>query len=169
MEITHIESFLPYLKSIHERTMRVARVIPPDKLDWTYAPGKFTLGDLLRHLATIERYLWAEIVQGKPSRYRGCGRELADGYDNVLAFVERLHAESVEIFSRLTSDDLQKKSLTPEGSPISTWKVLRLVVEHEIHHRGEIYVYLGMLGVKTPPLYGMTSEQVMERSAKEIG
>ncbi|MBZ5510585.1 MAG: DinB family protein [Acidobacteriia bacterium] len=46
------------------------------------------------------------------------------------------------------------------------WKVLRLVVEHEIHHRGEIYVYLGMLGVPTPPLYGMTSEQVMERSAK---
>ena len=99
MEITHIESFLPYLKSIHERTMRVARVIPADNLDWTYAPGKFTLGDLLRHLATIERYLWAEIVQGKPSRYQGCGRELADGYDNVLAFVERLHAESVEIFS----------------------------------------------------------------------
>ena len=47
--------------------------------------------------------------------------------------------------------------------------MLRLAVEHEIHHRGEIYVYLGMLGVKTPPLYGMTSEQVMERSAKEIG
>lgn len=113
MEITPIESFLPYLKSIHERTMRVARVIPADKLEWTYAPGKFTLGDQLRHLAAIERYLWAEIVQGKPGRYHGCGRELADGYDNVLAFVERLHAESVEIFSRLTPDDLQKKSVTP--------------------------------------------------------
>ena len=39
-------------------------------------------------------------------------------------------------------------------------------MEHEIHHRGEIYVYLDMLGVKTPPLYGMTSEQVRELSAK---
>ena len=53
MEITNIESFLPYHKSIHERTMRLARVIPPDKLEWTYAPGKFTLGDLLRHIAAI--------------------------------------------------------------------------------------------------------------------
>lgn len=105
-------------------------------------------------------------MQGKPSRYHGCGRDLADGYDNVLAYVERMHAESLEIFSRLTPDDLKKKSATPDGSPISTWKILRLVVEHEIHHRGEIYVYLGILGVKTPPLYGMTSEQVMERSAK---
>jgi uncharacterized damage-inducible protein DinB len=166
MEIATIESFLPYLKSIRERTLRVARVIPPDMLEWTYAPGKFTLGDLLRHIATVERYLWAEIVQGKPSRYPGCGRDLADGHDNVLAFMERLHAESVEIFSRLTPDDLKKKSRTPEGSAISTWKVLRLVVEHEIHHRGQIYIYLGMLGVKTPPLYGMTSEQVKELSAK---
>ena len=166
MEITSIDSFLPYLKSIRERTMRVARSIPPDMLEWTYAPGKFTLGDLLRHIATIERYLWAEIVQGKPSRYQGCGRDLADGFDNVLAFMERLHTESVEIFSRLTPEDLKGKCATPDGSPISRWKVLRLVVEHEIHHRGEIYIYLGMLGTKTPPLYGMTSEQVKELSAK---
>jgi uncharacterized damage-inducible protein DinB len=166
MEISNIESFLPYLKSVRERTMRLARAIPPDKLEWACAPGKFTLGDLLRHIAAIERYLWAELVQGKPNRYHGCGRDLADGYDNVLNFVERTHAESVEIFSRLTPDDLKKKSATPEGSPISTWKILRLAVEHEIHHRGEMYVYLGMLGVQTPPLYGMTSEQVMELSAK---
>jgi uncharacterized damage-inducible protein DinB len=165
MEITSIESFLPYLKNIRGRTMRVARVIPPDMIEWTYAPGKFTLGDLLRHIATVERYLWAEIVQGKPPAYHGCGRELAHGHENVLAFLERLHAESVVIFSRLTPDDLKKKSRTPDGSAISTWKVLRLVVEHEIHHRGEIYIYLGMLGVKTPPLYGMTSEQVKELSA----
>jgi uncharacterized damage-inducible protein DinB len=166
MEITNIESFLPYYKNVRERTMRLARAIPPDKLEWSYAPGKFTLGDLLRHIAAIERWLWAEILQGKPNRYHGCGRDLADGYENVLAMMERLHAESVEIFSRLTPDDLKKKSVTPEGTPIGTWKILRLMVEHEIHHRGEMYVYLGMLGVKTPPLYGMTSEQVKELGAK---
>ena len=166
MEITTIESFQPYLNNIRERTLRVARVIPPDMLEWTYAPGKFTLGDLLRHIATVERYLWAELVQGKPARYHGCGRDLADGYDNVLAFMERLHTESVAIFSRLTPDALQKKCKTPDGSPITTWKVLRLLVEHESPPRGEIYIYLGMLGVKTPPLYGMTSEQVKELSAE---
>lgn len=57
MEITSIESFLPYYKNVRERTLRLARVIPLDKLEWTYAPGKFTLGDLLRHIAAIERYL----------------------------------------------------------------------------------------------------------------
>ena len=144
--------------------MRVARCIPPDKIDWTYAPAKFTLGDLLRHLAVAERYMWAENVQGRPARYTTHGKELADGYDNVMAFVERLHAESMEIFGRLTDEDLQKKCKTPDDAPITTWKWLRLMVEHEIHHRGQVYIYLSLLGVATPPLYGLTSEQIAEHS-----
>jgi uncharacterized damage-inducible protein DinB len=38
------------------------------------------------------------------------------------------------------------------------------MVEHEIHHRGQIYMYLGMLGIPTPPIFGMTSEEVLEKS-----
>jgi len=164
MQIQSIDAFLEYLDKVHQRTMRVVRCIPPDKLDWSYAAGKFTLGDLVRHMAAIERYMFAETVQGKPSRYAGCGRELADGYEQVLQFVERLHQESVEIFSRLTEEDLTRKCKTPDGASITVWKWLRAMVEHEIHHRGQIYIYLAILGVATPPLYGLTSEQVRERS-----
>ena len=38
------------------------------------------------------------------------------------------------------------------------------MVEHEIHHRGQIYMYLGILGIETPPIYGLTSEEVRARS-----
>jgi hypothetical protein len=60
MEILTIQPFLHYFANLRERTVRVARCIPPDKIEWTYADGKFTLGDLLRHLAVIER-LYAEM------------------------------------------------------------------------------------------------------------
>ncbi len=164
MQIQNLDTFLEYLDKVHQRTLRVVRCIPPDKLDWSYAPGKFTLGDVVRHIAAIERHMFAENVQGKPSRYAGCGRELADGYDQVLQFKERMHRESVEIFSRLTPDELNRKCETPAGVAITVWKWLRSMTEHEIHHRGQIYLYLAMLGVATPPLYGLTSEQVKERS-----
>jgi uncharacterized damage-inducible protein DinB len=101
----------------------------------------------------------------RPARYTTHGKELADGYDNVMAFVERLHAESMEIFGQLTDEDLQKKCKTPDDAPITTWKWLRLMVEHEIHHRGQVYIYLSLLGVATPPLYGLTSEEVRSRVA----
>jgi uncharacterized damage-inducible protein DinB len=164
VEIESVESFLEYFEKIRERTLRVILCIPPDNLEWTYQAGKFTLGDLVRHLAAVERYMYAENAQFKPSRYPGHDRELADGYENVLAFLNRAHQESVEIFQRLSRADLQRKCLTPGGTPITLWKWLRAMVEHEIHHRGQIYLYLAMLGVSTPPLYGLTSEQVRARS-----
>lgn len=163
MEIRTIQPFLQYFGNVRERTMRVARCIPADKIDWTYAPGKFTLGDLLRHIAVTERHMFAEGVQGKPSRYTSHGKELADSHEDILAFMERLHQESMDIFAALTDADLQKKCPTPDGGEITTWKWLRSMIEHEIHHRGQVYLYLALLGVPTPPLYGLTSEQVRAR------
>lgn len=167
MQIQDLGLFLDYLDKIHQRTMRVVRCIPADKIDWTHREGQFTLGDLVRHIATINRYMYAETVSGRPSRYAGCGKELADGCEAVLAFAERLHRESVEIFAQLTPEDLNRKCGTPDGASITTWKWLRAMVEHEVHHRGQIYLYLSMLGVPTPALYGLTSEQVRERSQQD--
>jgi len=167
MEITSIEPFLKYFSGIRERTMRVGRLAPPDKMDWSCAAGKFTMGDLLRHIAVTERYMWGETVQGKPSRYVSHGKELAESHEAILSLMEKLHAESMDIFSRLSDADLKQKCLTPAGTEIQTWKWLRAMVEHEIHHRGQIYLYLGMLGVRTHPIFGLTSEQVRSTGISE--
>ena len=132
----------------------------------SYREGKFTLGDLVRHIAAIERHMFVETIQGNPSRYAGCGENLASGLEEVLAFLERMHGESVEIISRLSAQDLNRKCTTPNGAAITVWKRLRAMVEHEIHHRGQIYIYLAMLNVPAPPLYGLTSEQVRDLSIK---
>src|SRR5581483_1813785 len=81
MEITNIPSFLQYYENIRQRTMNVVRSIPPEKFDWSYSPGKFTCADLVRHIAAIERYMFAECVQFRTSCYPGHGKELADGYE----------------------------------------------------------------------------------------
>jgi uncharacterized damage-inducible protein DinB len=164
MEIRTIQPFLQYFGNVRERTMRVARCVPADKIDWSYAPGKFTLGDLLRHIAVAERYLFAENIQGHTSRYTTHGKELAGSREEIFGLMERLHGESMEIFSRLSDADLQEKCRNVGGVEIARWKWLRSMVEHEIHHRGQIYLYLGMLGVDTPPLYGLTSEEARARS-----
>jgi uncharacterized damage-inducible protein DinB len=160
MEITSIGPFLSYFEKVRERTMRVIGCIPPERLEWSYGPGKFTLGDLARHIATTERYVFAECAAGRNNAYPGCGRELADSYEKVVAFVAQLHRESVAMFAQLSDADLQRKCESADGSPMTTWKLLRAMVEHEIHHRGELYAALGALGVSTPPLYGLSSEQL---------
>lgn len=164
MEIKDINTFLEYFEKVRERTLKVIKVIPRDKINWTYKEGKFTFADIIRHLATIERFMYAENAQFKPSRYPGHGKELAESYEEVMEFFNRSHSEAMNIFSKLTTEDLEKKCSTPAGIPITLWKWLRAMVEHEIHHRGQIYLYLGMLDIVTPPIYGLTSEEVKERS-----
>ena len=159
-----MSEIVDYFDRIRERTMRVIACIPPDKIDWTYQAGKYTLGDIVRHLGATERWMFAENAQRKPSRYPGHGRELADGYDAAVAFIRRMHDESMAIFRSLSDADLEKKCMTPGGAELRVVKWLRSMIEHEIHHRGQIYIYLGMLNIPTPPLYGLTEEQVRERS-----
>ena len=166
MEIRDLATFLDYLKGFHARTRRVILCVPPEDLEWSPAPGKFSFGDLARHLAGIERYMYGETVQGKPSRYAGHGRDLADGFDAVMAYYDRLHEESRAIFASLDDEALNRKCMTPAGTPITTWKWLRAMFEHEAHHRGQIYMMLGLRGVKSPPLYGLTEEEVVARSVR---
>ena len=164
MEVTSVAPLLDYWEKVRGRTQRLVDLIPEDRVEWTWQPGKFTLGDLVRHLAAIERYMYAENAARRPSRYPGHGRELADGLPAVRAFLGRCHAETVEILRGLSDADLREKCVTPAGATLSVGKWLRLMVEHEVHHRGQIYMALGVLGVATPPIYGLTSEEVRERS-----
>jgi uncharacterized damage-inducible protein DinB len=164
MEIRDPKEFLHYFEKVHHRTMRVIREIPPDQVDWRFREGKFTLGDLVRHIATSNRYIFVEVARGHQSAYAGCEKEIAPTYHDIVALTERLHQENVAILSAFTEDDLKRRCTTPDGASIPVWKWLRAMVEHEIHHRGQIYIYLSLLEIPTPPIYGLTSEQVRDRS-----
>ena len=157
-------AFIDYWESVRKRTLRVAAAIPPGHLEWAPAAGRWTFGDLLRHLAGIERGMYAETVAGRPSAYPGHARPLADGTEAVNAYLARCHTETLAILRSLTAEQWTGKCLTPAGTPITTWKWLRAMVEHEAHHRGQLYLYLGLLGVPTPPIYGLTEEEVLARS-----
>ncbi len=165
MEIRDAAQFVSYLDNIRGRTERVVACVPPDRLEWSPAEGAFSFGDVIRHLAATERYMFAENVQGRQSRYPGHGKDLADGYDAVLAFWRRMHLEAVTIFAGLSAERLAGRCITPGGADMPVWKWLRAMVEHEVHHRGQLYLMLRLLGIAPPPLYGLTSEEVRRRSA----
>lgn len=164
MEIHSVKSFIDYYEKIRERTNRIIEVVPPEHIDFSYKPGKFTIGDQIRHIATIERYMYGETISGRKSAYPGCGKEFADGYEDTVKFFNEMHRQTLEIISTLSDEDLTRKCLTPANHEISIWKWLRAMIEHEIHHRAEIYIYLNLLDVKTPQIYGFSAEEVQEMS-----
>jgi uncharacterized damage-inducible protein DinB len=165
MTIDTIDDFLDYYTKLRARTRRVIECAPDDVFEREVIPGKWTFGDLVRHLAAIERHMYGETLRGFPSRYAGCGRDLADGRQAVLDYLDRMHAETIEILRGFRDEDLHEKCTTPAGTPITRWKWMRAMTEHEIHHRGQLYTYLALLGVATPPLFGLSAEDVAQRAA----
>lgn len=155
--------FLEYFDKIRARTRRVAALIPADRVEWALKPGGMTIGDLVRHIAVTEREMWAETVAGRPSRYRSHGRQLADGKDAILELLDRLHVEAMSIFAGLPPAAFVGTCRTPAGAEMTVGKWLRAMIEHEVHHRGQIYMMLSVIDVSTPPLFGLTSEEVRAR------
>lgn len=164
MEIKTIESFLSYYERTREATNRVINAIPRDKLEYTYMPGKFTLADLIRHIAAVERRLFAEVVLGNKPAYKGCGKDIADGYENILTYFNEMHEQSIQIFKSFTDHDLLKKIKSLDGKEVTIGNFLRALIVHEIHHRGAMCIYLNLLGVKSPSILGFMEEQVIELS-----
>jgi uncharacterized damage-inducible protein DinB len=146
------------------RTVRLAALIPDHALDWGPAPGAFTCADIVRHLAAAERFTFVEIAVGGASRYPGHDKALAYGKEGVLAYLDTLHDQSMALLQTLDDDALERRITTPAGAQIPTWRWLQLMAEHEAHHRGQLYLMLRLLGVATPPLFGMTEQQLRDRS-----
>ena len=97
MDIKSFHDFLEYYDKVRARTKLIITRIPLDKIDWTYREDKFTFADLIRHLGAIERHMYAENAQLKPSRYIGCDKELGVGPEAVLKFLDDTHKESMKI------------------------------------------------------------------------
>ena len=75
MEVTSVAPFHDYWDKVRGRTVRVVDRIPADRVEWTWQAGKFTLGDLVRHLGAIERYMYAEnAIKHGLARRGGQGR-----------------------------------------------------------------------------------------------
>lgn len=159
-------SFLAYWRNARSRTVRVLDALTPEDLDWAARPGAFSFGDLFRHLAGLERFMWAENVAGRLSTYPGHGPELASDLEGVRAYLNRCHTESMTIFGGLTDADLLTPCENPAGTELATWKWLRAMTEHEAHHRGQLYLMASLRGRTVAPLFGLTEEQVAARSLR---
>ena len=146
------------------RTARLAALIPDRALDWAPTPDAFTCADIVRHVAAAERFTFVEIAIGGASRYPGHDKSLAYGKEGVLAYLDAMHEQSMALLQTLDDEALERRITTPAGAQIPTWRWLQLMAEHEAHHRGQLYLMLRMLGVATPPLFGMTETELRARS-----
>ncbi|MCE7736266.1 MAG: DinB family protein [Candidatus Heimdallarchaeota archaeon] len=163
MEIVSVQSFLNYYEKIWNRTLRVIDTIPPDKINWKPNSDAFSFKDILVHLVNLERYLFIETVINNLNKYPGHSNLEINDMPNLHIYLKTMHNESVMMLKGISDEDLNTRCTTPDNASIRVWKWLRAMIEHHIHHRGQIYTYLNLIQTQSPPLYGLTSEEVRDR------
>jgi uncharacterized damage-inducible protein DinB len=116
-------------------------------LDFRPFPAAWTIRQLLLHIAqeeTGERdYGIRQILSDFPSDFHP---EDFPTVDSIQALLAAAHSPSMQLLDTLTSLELRKTITTPWGPSYSLLEMIGHLIEHEIHHRGELSLILGLLG-----------------------
>jgi uncharacterized damage-inducible protein DinB len=158
--IEHVAGFADYFAGIRRRTLAFARTIPADRLGWSPRPGEFTCGELVRHLAAAEQMFVGAVVEGR-WRYPGHAHDPAQPLGALIAELEAGHAAALQRLRALDDAALAQPRPTLNGPPAKAWRLLMALVEHEIHHRSQLALYLALMGVEPPQIYGLGVEDVI--------
>jgi len=142
-------------------TKRILERVPKDKLDWTPHEKSMTLGALAWHLATIPRRVVELLAAGTLDL--ATARPPA-AHDDFLGEFDRNVARVRETIGALDDGAIRAPfTITREGKEpltIPTVSFIRSVLlNHSYHHRGQLSVYLRLLDVPVPALYGTSADE----------
>jgi hypothetical protein len=144
--------------------MRVLRAFPADKSELQPHPKCKTARELA-WIFTLERGLGALVFQnalagGSPG---GGAPPAPDTWDAVVAAYEKAHNDLADLV-RATSDEQLNEHVKFFVAPktLGDWTRLQFawfLLSDEIHHRGQLSVYLRMADGKVPSIYGPSADE----------
>jgi len=149
-------------------TRKVLERVPEDKFGWKPHPKSGTMIWLAGHVANLAGW-GAFTIQSEQLDLMPGGKRLEPppapkNRQELLELFEKQKGESRKALEGVSDEDLREPwTLLNNGQKIFTMPrlaVLRVVVmNHMIHHRGELLVYLRLNDVPLPGLYGPSADE----------
>jgi uncharacterized damage-inducible protein DinB len=162
MTMRLVDPLIAELEQEAETTRRVLERIPEDRLSWRPHPKSMSLGQLALHIATTPGGV-AQVAAADSMERPEFPRPEPKSKREVLEALGPSVASAIEFLRGL--DDAratQTWSMTHAGKPIFSLPrigvVRSIMLNHWYHHRGEMQVYLRLLNVPVPSVYGPTAD-----------
>jgi len=161
--ITDIASYLRFFDSVRRRTERDVAALPPEAAAWKPATtgegAGWSIGDIVAHIGGSRLYF--------ASAYR------REGWISPKAEIDRADQRtwlpclrtSAERFVALVQDTpgewlTRKIEMIDTPGSLSGWRLLMMMLEHEVHHRSQIDTYAGLQGWPVPDIFGRSAESI---------
>lgn len=109
-----------------------------------------TVGDILQHIVDLELGWIHYVVRRELSDWPAGDAARPQELQPLRAEMERVHRETMAYLASVPVEDFNRIVQVPDdGTPKLGW-ILWHVLEQEIHHRGELYLCLSLLGKDRP-------------------
>ena len=158
------QSLLPEFEHEAASTRKVLERLPEDKWTWRPHPKSMEMGGLATHLANLANWMAVTINVAEldiPPDYK---QELLKNRAELLAFFDANVASAKAALAGCSDESMmQPWTLKVAGNPMFTMPrvaVIRsMVMNHLIHHRAQLAMYLRQNDVPVPALYGPSADE----------
>ncbi len=159
------QSILGELEQENVATRRILERIPADKLEWRPHEKSMTIGQLGLHIARKAGVV-AEMASQNEIEMPdfSAGPPQPASTDEILSALDEANATANQIVGNLSDEQMGESWTAKMGeTPIMTMPkagLLRgILLNHGYHHRGQLSVYLRLLDVSVPSVYGPSADE----------
>jgi uncharacterized damage-inducible protein DinB len=160
-----LQMALPALKTEHRTTRKIIDAIPADQSSYRPDPVSKTAFELAWHIVSAEMFFLEAVASGDfhpPGPVRPDSvRTPAD----ISAWYEDAFQAQFERLTKLSPDQLTKIMDFRGLFQLPAVIYLQASLNHMIHHRGQLSVYLRPMGAKVPSIYGESYDDAATRRA----
>jgi uncharacterized damage-inducible protein DinB len=158
------ENYLAELKQEAATTRKILKIVPLEKGDWKPHVKNFSLLQLASHVAELPNYLYTTISTDEldfaKSNYKP---STPTSSEELLSIFEKNLKNAEEALSGCSDDEMGKNWTMRNGDTIffSSPKasvVRSLCLNHLVHHRAQLGLYLRLLDVPIPGSYGPSAD-----------
>jgi len=157
-------AFIGELERESVSTERLLARVPTDKPDWRPHPRSTSLSALAWHIASIPRRIAGLIGAGSFDVLRARPGAAAEHHDYVAELKSSVE-EAKRVIAGIDDAAMMAKSFrfmrgdeTIRELPV-LGAIRSIMLNHTYHHRGQLTVYLRLLDVPVPPMYGTTADE----------
>jgi uncharacterized damage-inducible protein DinB len=156
---------LPALKNEHRITRNIIEAVPAGQGDYRPDPVSMSALDLAWHIASAEHF-FMDAVAGGAFNFQGGGRpDSIRTAADVAAWYGATFQADFDRLTQLSGEQLAKIVDFRGMFQLPAVMYLQFALNHSIHHRGQLSVYLRPMGAKVPSIYGESYDDAQARKA----
>ncbi len=159
------DAFIAELKHESSLTKKMLERVPLDKKEWKPHEKSMTLGRLATHIAQTPHWI-SDIIHVDDYDFstRPYRSNTATSTEELLKIFQETLDTAIADLQKMNDEDFTNKWIVRVGEKVmyDTPKKIALrgwAYSHLIHHRGQLSVYLRLLDVPVPGMYGPSADE----------